>query len=180
MLDPQFAHNIKRVVLMGGAVMVPGNVNPVAEANTFCDPEAAQLVIDAPWEVTWVGLEATSRTALTPQMIEQLEATSTPHGQFMWRAMRFYIDLYEQNLGHRTCLLHDPLAMALALDPGLATYRAVPAQIELRGSHTRGQVVADLRTTVRQGETNDPGMIRIVDDLNLEKFHQRFLDSFET
>src|SRR5699024_4409672 len=119
----------KRVVLMGGAIGVPGNVNAVAEANTFCDPEAAQAVLDAPWEVTWVGLEATMRTGLTPEMIAQLSATPTAPGQLLWNAMQFYLDSYEKNLGRRTCMLHDPLAMALALDPDLATYSHASAAI---------------------------------------------------
>src|SRR5699024_4103255 len=80
MLDENFARNIKRVVLMGGAIGVAGNVGAAAEANTFCDPEAAQLVLDAPWEVTWVGLEATMRTGLTSGMIERLAGAQTPEG----------------------------------------------------------------------------------------------------
>ncbi len=42
-------------------------------------------------------------------------------------------------------MLHDPLAMALALEPGIATYRLARAGIELRGERSRGQLVADLR-----------------------------------
>ncbi len=180
MLDEDFARNINRVVLMGGAIGVAGNVGAAAEANTFCDPEAAQLVLDAPWEVTWVGLEATMRTGLTPAMIERLAGTRTPEGKLLWNAMQFYIGRYEQNLGRRTCMLHDPLAMALALDPGLATYRHVPAAIELRGEHTRGQVVADLRPSARLGpqRAGDGGVVSFVDDLDVEEFHARFLAAF--
>lgn len=179
-LDEGFARNITRVVLMGGAIGVPGNASAVAEANIYCDPEAAQAVLDAPWEVTWVGLEATMRTALTPPMLERLAATATPEGRMLWRAMQFYMDLYEKNLGRRTCMLHDPLAMALALDPGLATYAHARARIELRGEHTRGQVVADLRPGARPGPeaAAEPGVLTYVDTLDTAEFHRRFLAAF--
>lgn len=180
MMDPEFAQNIKRVVLMGGAIGAAGNASAVAEANIHCDPEAAQLVLDAPWDVTWVGLEATMRTGLTPEMLDELASSTAPGGALAWNAMQFYLDSYERNLGYRTCMLHDPLAMALALDPTLATYRYARGAIELRGEHTRGQVVADLRTSAAIGaeQAREPGVISFVDSLDVATFHQRFLDSF--
>lgn len=179
-LDPDFAANIKRVVLMGGAIGVPGNSSPVGEANIFCDPEAADAVLATPWEVTWVGLEATMRTGLSSSMLEEISQTATPGGALIWQAMQFYLDVYESNLGYRTCMLHDPLAMALALDPDLATYRHAQAHIELRGEHTRGMVVADLRpgSVVPASAAGEPGVIRYVDELDVESFHRRFVDSF--
>ena len=98
----------------------------------------------------------------------------------LWEAMQFYMDLYESNLGYRTCMLHDPLAMALALDPGLATYSYARAAIELRGEHTRGQVVADLRANARERpeSAGEPGVIGFVEDLDVAEFHRRFLHAF--
>lgn len=180
-LDEDFAANIARVVVMGGAIGVPGNVNAVAEANTYCDPEAAQMVLEAEWDLTWVGLEATGRTALSAEHLARLARTTTRAGQLLWQAMQFYMDLYEQALGERTCLLHDPLAMALALDPELATYRYARARVELRGEHTRGQVVADLRpaAAVSPSKARESGVISFVDALDVAEFHRRFLASFE-
>lgn len=179
-LDPRFAANVRRVILMGGAIGVPGNVNAAAEANIFCDPEAAQAVLDAPWDVTWVGLEATMRTALTPEMLDRIAASPLPAGRTLWRAMQFYLDRYEKNLGYRTCMLHDPLAMALALDPGLATYAHARASIELRGEHTRGMVLADLRpgAGVPEGAAREPGVLTYVESFDVEEFHRRFLAAF--
>ena len=53
--DPGLAGRLARVVVMGGAFEVPGNVTPTAEFNFFMDPEAAQVVLDAgvrPWLLT--------------------------------------------------------------------------------------------------------------------------------
>lgn len=76
--DPQLAQRVKRVVAMGGAALVPGNVTPVAEANIFCDPEAARLVLRAPWEVTLVGLDVTLENVLEESHRDRLLASERP------------------------------------------------------------------------------------------------------
>ena len=54
---------IVEVVVMGGAFGTagrPGNVSPVAEANVYNDPHAADRVLTAPWPVRMVGLDVTT------------------------------------------------------------------------------------------------------------------------
>lgn len=181
MADDDFVSNIANVVIMGGALGVAGNVTPVAEANIAGDPEAAHIVFSQPWDLTVVGLEATQRTAITPEMIETISSTTTPAGVLAWKAMEFYIDFYTETLGYPTCLLHDPLAMAIALDPDLATYRYTHAQVELRGEFTRGQVVGDLRPRAGYDSSHrrEPGVIRYVADFDIAEFHRRFLTCFQ-
>lgn len=52
---PDFAGKIKKVVSMGGTVLATGNVSPVVEANIGGDPEAADIVVQTPWDMTMVG-----------------------------------------------------------------------------------------------------------------------------
>lgn len=178
LLEPDLPRLLPRVVVMGGAVGVPGNASQTSEANFWHDPEAAQLVLDAQWDLVLVGLESTMTTTLTPEAIDRLSHVETPHGILLWNAMQHYLDVYAEALGRRTCVLHDPLAIALALDPGLAEYRLVRVTMEMRGEHTRGQVVGDLRGY--EPDPTDPlapGVARIVTRLDLETFHERFLQS---
>ena len=44
-IEPKFAQNVARIVVMGGAVYVPGNVSPVASANLYEDPESAAICL---------------------------------------------------------------------------------------------------------------------------------------
>ncbi len=176
LLEPELPRLIHRVVVMGGAAGVPGNASETGEANIWHDPEAAQLVLDAPWDLVLVGLEITMSTAMPAEVVARLEAVETPHGRMLWQSMQHYIDVYEPLVGMRTCVLHDPLAMALALDPDLATYRLVRAGVELRGEKTRGQVVADLRGfEADPTDPLEPGVVRLVDTLDVRAFHEKFL-----
>jgi purine nucleosidase len=177
MLEPRLPELVRQVVVMGGAVGVPGNASELGEANVWHDPEAAALVVEAPWDVLFVGLEITMRTALPMAAIERIEATRHPVGRLAWRIMQHYLDVYEKVLGERSCVLHDPLAMALALDPSLATYRTVSAYVEVGRSRSRGAIVGDLRGYASAPSASEPGTIRIVDTLDTDTFHERFLQA---
>jgi inosine-uridine nucleoside N-ribohydrolase len=177
MLEPRLPELVRQVVVMGGAVGVPGNASELGEANVWHDPEAAELVVEAPWDVLFVGLEITMRTALPPAAIQRIAATEHPVGRLAWRIMQHYLDVYEKVLGERSCVLHDPLALALALDPALATYRTVKAYVDTGTSRSRGAIVGDLRASAAAQDPAAPGFIRIVDELDTGAFHERFLQA---
>lgn len=178
LLEPELPRLIKRVVVMGGAVGVQGNISPTAEANVWHDPEAAQLVVDATWDVVFVGLEITLTTVLSPEALARIENSTDPRARFAWKIMAHYIDFHEKTMGVRTCVLHDPLAMALALEPELAQYRLVNAYVDLSQGLTRGALIGDLRRT-RPAPT-DPlakGVIRIVESVDSAAFYEKFLQA---
>ena len=179
LMEPELPHLIPEVMVMGGAVSVGGNVTAVAEANTWHDPEAAALVIEAPWQTTFVTLDATMQTLLSPEQLAALAAGTSRSARFAWSILDFYLDAYEPWLPTRTCPLHDPLAVALALDPSLATYTTLPTRIELRGEQTRGATVCDRRYGDDRGEPQaEPWWpVRYVDELDVERFHALFLAS---
>lgn len=55
---PDVKSAIERIVFMGGSLKA-GNVNPSAEANVWCDPEACELVLRSGLPVTMVPLDLT-------------------------------------------------------------------------------------------------------------------------
>jgi purine nucleosidase len=179
LLEPSLPSLVSRVVVMGGAVGAPGNVTPVAEANVWHDPEAAQLVVDAPWDVTFVGLELTMRHPIPLEVLDRIEKSHDPRSTFAWTVMQHYIDFYEKNrLGYRSCVPHDALAMAIALDPELASRRALSASVETAAGDARGAVIADLREPVATiDDPTAPGVITIVDEIDIDTFHERLLVS---
>lgn len=182
LLEPELPTLIPEVVIMGGAVQLPGNITPFAEANVWHDPEATALVTEAPWQVTFATLDATMQTVLSPDHLAALENSDTRAGRFVWSILQHYLGFYESTLGVRSCPLHDPLAVALALYPDLATYRTLPTRVELRGAQTRGAMVCDLRAGTELGSGGDEPWwpVCYVDDLDVERFQALFIQSLTT
>src|SRR5947208_10875911 len=82
---------IDRLVVMGGAVSVPGNLsggnpekaaNEVAEGNIYADPHAAAAVCNVPDTTLLVSLDATMRVPITRPFVEDFRRRNlTPLGR---------------------------------------------------------------------------------------------------
>jgi purine nucleosidase len=81
--DPSIVPLVKEVILMGGSIS-GGNVNGAAEANIYNDPEAAQIVFQAGWPVTMVGLEVGDKALFTQKYLDQLGQTHGPVNDFIY------------------------------------------------------------------------------------------------
>ncbi|MPZ83856.1 MAG: nucleoside hydrolase [Actinophytocola sp.] len=147
LLEPDLPDLLRSVVVMGGAVTVPGNITPYADANFYHDPEAADLVLGAGFpELVLVGLDATEQARVGADWLNALSELSGPRADFANKLLDHYGQFYSTMFGEHSCTLHDPLAAAIMLDSKLAGYRTMPLGVELTGTHTRGQVVSDLRS----------------------------------
>lgn len=126
-----------RVVAMGGAVDVPGNVTPDAEFNAHVDPEALARVIDAGVRLDLVPLDATRQAVLERATLES--ALSRVPRAAADRVRRFtdYALRMDEKHGRRGMDLHDPLAVGAALDPTLIEWEAVRLAIGRDGQTRR-------------------------------------------
>lgn len=146
--DPSIAPLVKEVILMGGSIS-GGNVNASAEANIFGDPEAAQIVFNAGWPITMVGLDVGNKTLMTPQLLAELEKQHGPQTGFVAGILRFLIDL-SRRYGVDGAQMYDPLAIGVAIDPTLVKREAMRVDVETRGEFTRGETVANRNNTVER------------------------------
>ena len=120
--DPSFEEKVGKIVIMGGALTVPGNMNPWAEANIYHDPLAARRVLRSKAKITLVGLDVTLRTLLTKEQTHKWRSLHTPTSQAYADMIDYYIDVYHHYQPELNgCALHDPLAVAVAIDPSLVT-----------------------------------------------------------
>ncbi|SER42643.1 nucleoside hydrolase [Corynebacterium cystitidis] len=140
--DEDFANNA-HIVMMGGALTVPGNVSAWAEANVNQDPEATDLLFKRAKDVTMIGLDVTLQTLLTSEETAKWRALGTTGGNFLADATDYYIKAYETTSPHLGgCGLHDPLAVAVAVDPSLVTTIGVNMKCDTEGA-TRGRTIGD-------------------------------------
>jgi purine nucleosidase/pyrimidine-specific ribonucleoside hydrolase len=148
--DAVAMRSVGRVVVMGGAVDVPGNVTPDAEFNIHVDPEAARRVIDAGLGLDLVPLDATRQTMLERRALDAaLEATPAA---FAERVRRFTAHSFGAGAGRgagRGMLLHDPLAVGVAVDPSLTTWEAVRLDIGADGETRRVAGAPNVRVARR-------------------------------
>lgn len=154
---PDFPKKIKQVVSMGGSVGTFGNVGPEVEANIGGDPEAADIVVQAAWDMTMVGLDVTLNTQLKMRDVEDAceycREECRPALEFMKNELEYYMEgARKQNWMRGCCPLHDPLAMIVAVDPSVVFMQKRITRVECEGKYTRGKVVTDLREYPIEGQ----------------------------
>ncbi len=151
---PQVASAVQAIVVMGGAVTVPGNASPVASANLWGDPEAADIVYRSGAKVVQVGLDVCDRVEFSQAQQERVWQAQRPATQLLEAITGFIKQSYQtrgllqQPGGVR---YNDVPAMAYAIDPSLFTCRDWHVRIETQGQLTRGQTIADVHG--QTGET---------------------------
>ncbi len=111
-----------RVISMGGALTVEGNVTPVAEANYYKDPRSAEYVFSLPIELIQIPLDVTERSHLR---ICDTKEWKSDRGDLIRRMTEFYIAFHEKPY----CFLHDPSAVSAALHPEYFTYLTLPMKV---------------------------------------------------
>lgn len=166
---------LRELIVMGGAIAVPGNTTPAAEFNIYVDPEAAEIVLESGIPTTLVGLDVTRRVRLEASVIEsRLRPAGGPVAQLVCDMAPVALEFGARMEGGPAITLHDPLAVAVAIDPSLIATRTLPVRVETAGAHTAGMTVADLRSGARQW----PGAprIQVAMDVDAERFLRLFLD----
>ena len=139
--DPSIVPLVKEVILMGGSIS-GGNVNAAAEANIYNDPEAAQIVFQAGWPLTMVGLDVGDKTLLTQPYLDRLARTHGPVNDFISQVARYLVNLSAQFNSPGTPM-YDPLAVGVAIDASLVKAPAMHVDVETKGEFTRGETVAN-------------------------------------
>ncbi|MEW6624531.1 MAG: nucleoside hydrolase [Bacillota bacterium] len=168
--EPAIVHYVKEAIIMGGAVATYGNVTPTAEYNIFVDPEAARLVFHSGMPITLVGLDVTRKALIDEKVIEKLGEGSIKH--FIKKSTECYMERYSRRYGLRGCAMHDPLAVAVALDKKLVTTQKYYVDIETKSQLSDGQTVCDF-----QRRLNREANIEVCLDLDVSRFLELFINT---
>lgn len=121
-LEPDLPNLLKSLIIMGGALDEPGNMTPVAEANFFNDPEAADRVLAVDWPATVIGLDVTHKIMVSDTELASLRDGAGDTGKLLWHSSRFYVDFYVKKGAAKdqpepACAMHDAAAILYLLMP---------------------------------------------------------------
>lgn len=171
--EPEMKKFRGKIVIMGGALTVPGNATPLAEANISQDPKAAEVLFDSGLDITMVGLDVTLRTLLTKKETAVWRGIETNSGKAYAKMTDYYIDAYSVTSPHlHGCALHDPLAVAAAIHPDLVRTLSMYLKV--------GQGFEDVESGWTIGDerrlsTPDPN-VKVCIDVDAERFLKMFME----
>ncbi|HLV88655.1 MAG TPA: nucleoside hydrolase [Candidatus Sulfotelmatobacter sp.] len=170
-IDPEFARLAKELVLMGGSLNPvtddPEFVNtPRHEFNLWFDPEAAHIVLMAPWKkVVCTTVDISVKTRMTRELIDQIKAGSSPAAH--------YIGTYAKLRGKYN-YLWDELAAAAWVDPEIITAKET-RYLDVDLNH--GASYGDTLSWSEQDRPKIAGPpVEIQTDLNVSRFYKLFVD----
>jgi purine nucleosidase len=188
-------------VLMGGAYRAPGNTTPTSEWNVYVDPHAAKAVfagwaaaagtIQRPLAL---GLEVTEQARFVPEHLRHLairagaqpldagalgrepievvgSVADNPILRFVADALRFYFEFHAQYDGFYGAFIHDPFAVATALDRSLVRAQPVFVDVETGRGLAHGMTVADWR-----GLTRKQANLDVAVEADAAAFLDRFIE----
>ena len=133
------------VFIMGGTIGVRGTQTRWSEFNWWGDPEAAERVLNAGLDVRLVPLDVTRRIVVPGEAVRALRDAGRldEDARFWADALGFYMDFHRGYEGLDGCVVNDPLAVALAADPSLATWRDMRIGISVSDDERRGAITVD-------------------------------------
>ena len=156
---PDLVDRVGRCVVMGGAACTVGNVTPAAEYNIWCDPEAARECFRSGLRIEMVGWELCRGAAnLDEGDIARCRGIGTALAHFAIDCNSTALEVNHKLFGEPGMSLPDPVAMAIALDPAVATRTSRHwVDVECEGVLTRGMTVVDQLDVMRRGLESTAG-----------------------
>jgi purine nucleosidase len=170
-IDPDFPRLAKELIFMG-ASLNPQTADPEFanaprhEFNIWFDPEAAHIVLRAPWKkIVCTPVDISVKTKMTAELIDRVKAGNT--------AAAHYVGAYSRLFGEYN-YLWDELTAAAWLDPSIIT------KTETRYMDVDLDRGAGYGNTLTWSDRDKPKIevqaVEIQVDLDREKFYKMFVD----
>lgn len=168
--SPSVMGKVRELIIMGGALKVPGNKNRVSEFNIFVDPEAANIVFNFPIRKTLIPLDTCNKVKFSLEDFKEIKNSKLR--TVLLKMVGPYINNINEDEGIRAAMMYDPLTIYFLINPKAAEIFSCNIKVETKGELTRGMTVADLRTKPESKE-ND---IFVVDSIRKKDFKKDFVN----
>ena len=169
--EPSLPKMVKQIIMMGGAIAVPGNKNRVAEFNFFVDPEAAKIVFDSEVKKVLVPLDACNDIVLPEQSIKEIKERAGNVGKILSNMLVPYVENIKKYDNMAGALMYDPLAAYYLINPSAFLLEEMDIKIETKGEYTFGMSVAERRV----GALKNPNT-KVAIKINGQKFIDDFVE----
>lgn len=137
--EPRMAEQLAHVTIMGGAIRGPGKLGlPYGEHNIRCDPEAAHVVFSSGAPITLIPLDVTTQVSIRQADVERVRNVGTP----FHTAVAEQVALYPRFKERGATTMHDPLAVAVVVQPDLVRLEPLRVDVELDGRLAAGATLA--------------------------------------
>ena len=141
--NPPLVEKIQKIVFMGGSAL-RGNTTPVAEFNTYVDPEAAKIVLNSGIEIYMLGLDVTHKSITTKPRKEKLKQINNKVSDAMLHLMTSLDELpLVKEIYPEGTPVHDLLVSVFLVDSSIFTHKMVNVEVEVDSELTLGQTVVD-------------------------------------
>jgi pyrimidine-specific ribonucleoside hydrolase len=159
---PGLKEKIARIVIMGGGLTF-GNTTTAAEFNIWSDPEAARRVlVEETVPCVLVPLDLTHRCAVDAGWLEKL-STAGPVGAALTSLTGSYLAHYPNVLGQNGIVLHDTVAVAEAISPGILRTESYPIDVDCTFGPSRGATLVDQRRPQARAEHPETAPVHTVE-----------------
>ncbi|MFX1450119.1 MAG: nucleoside hydrolase [Promethearchaeota archaeon] len=162
-IDPEILKNVNELVVMAGAIFVPGNVTPIAEYNVWADAEAAKIVLESDLPIILVPLDVTMSFYLSTKNFNKIKRANTPISKLISRILPYYIDSNKKRGNLDGCYIHDALAMAYTIDQTLLKTKKMGIEVLISKNEYGKTIPAESKLAIK---------------VCLEVDSQKFLDLF--
>jgi inosine-uridine nucleoside N-ribohydrolase len=171
--DERCMRRVREVIIMGGAIKVPGNITPAAEFNVFVDPRAARRVFNSGLPITLVPLDVTEKVLLRQRDREDIaQSMGEPLGTFLRDITEKAMEYMEQVRGLSAIHLHDPLAVGVAIDPTIVKTTPLHVDVVTHQGIAHGMTLADIRPI--RDDLKHPPNLRVALEVEAERFLSTF------
>ena len=172
--DPSIANKVNSLLIMGGSWLAGGNITPVAEANIYNDPEAAEIVFKSGLPIIMVGLDVTHKVFLSQKDIDKLSSLNNS-GKFLEKISNIYIKFCKDTRNMDGCFFHDATAVIAMTNPEFFKYKNARVYVS-KDNLTRGQTVVYLKDLKHETTINDDrDFVKVLHDVESKNVISEYL-----